>query len=157
MCTRESVHTAVKCTPLYCFEVSCGLPTLCRAAEFWQRYVRWLEANSPEAAEGALQRAVLLHCKRRAELLLFAARFYERHGMAAAARSTYEQLLGHVAPGLVEVGSAGGGFAGAGCAVASFWSGLCWGLRLGTWAGSCYGLLLHTYHAGCHMPGLLAQ
>lgn len=45
------------------------------AAEFWCRYVRYLEAiGSQENAEGAVQRATLVYCKARPEMHLFAAR-----------------------------------------------------------------------------------
>jgi pre-mRNA-processing factor 39 len=44
-------------------------------AEFWCRYVRYLEGiGSVENAEGAVQRATLVYCKKRPEMHLFAAR-----------------------------------------------------------------------------------
>lgn len=75
--------------------------TLC--AEFWQRYVLWCEANQPEAAAAVLARAASVHCKRRPDFCVFAARFYEAHGDAAAARQMYQRVLADVAPGLLEV------------------------------------------------------
>eukprot|EP00967_Tisochrysis_lutea_P058527 scaffold74463_cov25-Tisochrysis_lutea.AAC.1 len=58
------------------------LQLLC-CAEFWERYVRWLEGKGMEAeARGALQRQVEVFCKTRPEAHLFAARFEERHGRA---------------------------------------------------------------------------
>ncbi|KAF6259683.1 hypothetical protein COO60DRAFT_1700740 [Scenedesmus sp. NREL 46B-D3] len=70
--------------------------------EFWQRYVLWCEVNQPEAAAAVLARAAAVHCKRRPDLAVFAARFHEAHGDADAAREAYRRVLGDVAPGLIE-------------------------------------------------------
>lgn len=78
-------------------------------AEFWQRYVRWCEANHPDGAANALQRATAVFCKRQPGIFIFAARFYEAKGDAAAAREQLKQLLTDVAPGLLEVGSRSSG------------------------------------------------
>jgi chorismate-pyruvate lyase len=74
-------------------------------AEFWQRYVLWCEANQPEAAAAVLARAAAVHCKRRPDLAVFAARFHEAHGDADAARAAYKRVLSDLAPGLLEVRS----------------------------------------------------
>jgi hypothetical protein len=74
-------------------------------AEFWQRYVLWCEANQPEAAAAVLARAAAVHCKRRPDLAVFAARYYEAHGDAVAARATYRRVLDELSPGLLEVSS----------------------------------------------------
>jgi pre-mRNA-processing factor 39 len=67
------------------------------------RYIRWLEGHNPDTAPAALQRATLLFCKRKAEMLLFAARYEERHGQLDAAQASYSRLLSEVAPGLLQV------------------------------------------------------
>jgi hypothetical protein len=66
--------------------------------------VLWCEANQPEAAAAVLTRAAAVHCKRRPDLAVFAARFYEAHGDADAARAAYKRVLSDLAPGLLEVG-----------------------------------------------------
>ncbi|WIA42897.1 hypothetical protein OEZ86_008812 [Tetradesmus obliquus] len=71
--------------------------------EFWQRYVLWCEANQPEAAAAVLARATAVHCKRRPDLAVFAARFHEAAGDADAARAAYRRVLSELAPGLLEV------------------------------------------------------
>jgi len=73
----------------------------CTRAEFWARYIRFLEPDRPEAAKDAMRRAQGIHCKGRHETHLLAARFHERHGDPAAARTAYELVLGKLAPGLV--------------------------------------------------------
>jgi hypothetical protein len=80
----------------------CVFPFCC-CAEFWQRYVLWCEANQPEAAAAVLARAASVHCKRRPDLAVFAARFHEAHGNADAARVAYKRALSDLAPGLLEV------------------------------------------------------
>lgn len=80
----------------------------CVPAEFWQRYVLWCEANQPEAAAAAvLARATAVHCKRRPDLAVFAARFHEAAGDADAARAAYRRVLSELAPGLLEVSRKG--------------------------------------------------
>jgi hypothetical protein len=87
------------------------------------RYVRYLEASAvavaeqASAAEGrdvepdmtgaevALHRAAWVHCKRRPEMHLFAARFEERAGDIEAARNSYERVLTELAPNLLAVRS----------------------------------------------------
>ena len=70
-------------------------------AEFWARYIRFLELGSPDAAKDAMRRAQGIHCKTQPEMQLLAARFYERHGDAATARAAYELVTTKLAPGLV--------------------------------------------------------
>ncbi|KAG2435879.1 hypothetical protein HXX76_007074 [Chlamydomonas incerta] len=71
--------------------------------EFWQRYVRYLEARGDEAgAKAALDRGVLVFCKRRPEMHMFAAHWDELHGDVAGARARYVHLLTHVSPRLIE-------------------------------------------------------
>lgn len=72
-------------------------------AEFWMRYVLWLEANSSDTALSALQRATLVYCKRKPEMHVFSARYYERHGNMDEARATYRRVLSEISPGLLEV------------------------------------------------------
>jgi pre-mRNA-processing factor 39 len=70
---------------------------------FWERYVRYLEAQgSVEAASNALARAYNIHCKRRPEIYLFAARFNEAHQNVEAARTAYDEVLQRLAPGSLE-------------------------------------------------------
>jgi hypothetical protein len=71
------------------------------------RYIRWLDIHNPDTASAALQRAALLFCKRRAEMLLFAAQYEERHEQPAAAWATFTRLLAEVAPGWLQVGGTG--------------------------------------------------
>ena len=74
-----------------------------RRTEFWQRYVRYLEARGDEAgAKAALDRGVLVFCKRRPEMHMFAAHWDELHGDIAGARARYVHLLTHVSPRLIE-------------------------------------------------------
>lgn len=70
-------------------------------AEFWARYIRFLEPGRPEAAKDAMRRAQGVHCKTQPEMQLLAARFHERHGDAAAACAAYELVTTQLAPGLV--------------------------------------------------------
>ncbi len=72
-------------------------------AEFWARYARWLEPREPGGADDAVRRAADVHCKRRPEAALLAARSAERRGRAAAARAYYEHVL--KSPGGLAVGS----------------------------------------------------
>ncbi len=73
----------------------------CVCADFWARYIRFLEPREPEAAKNAMLRAQGIHCKVQPEMQLLAARFLERHGDIAAARAAYELVLSKLAPGLV--------------------------------------------------------
>ena len=60
------------------------------AAEYWERYVRYLETSQDvPGARAALQRATLVHCKAQAEVHLFSALFEERHGDVEAARAAH--------------------------------------------------------------------
>ncbi|CAL8466906.1 g6442 [Coccomyxa elongata] len=69
--------------------------------DFWARYIRFLEPERPDAAKEALRRAQHIHCKAQPELQLLAARFHERHGDPAAARTAYELVVSRLAPGLI--------------------------------------------------------
>lgn len=81
----------------------CDLTLRCSRTEFWARYARWLEPRDAAAADEAVRRAAEVHCKRRPEALLLAARHAERRGRAAAARSAYERVL--KSPGGIAIGS----------------------------------------------------
>lgn len=70
-------------------------------AEFWARYIRFLEPKNLSAAQHAMQRAQGTHCKSQPEMQLLAARFHERHRDIVAARVAYQVLLERLAPGLV--------------------------------------------------------
>ncbi len=70
-------------------------------ADFWARYIRFLEPERPDAAKEALRRAQHIHCKAQPELQLLAARFHERHRDPAAARTAYELVVSRLAPGLI--------------------------------------------------------
>ncbi|KAK9840998.1 hypothetical protein WJX81_004975 [Elliptochloris bilobata] len=71
--------------------------------ELWARYARWLEPRDAAAADEAVRRAAEVHCKRRPEAVLLAARHSERRGKATAARTAYERVL--KSPGGIAVGS----------------------------------------------------
>jgi hypothetical protein len=66
------------------------------------RYVRYLEALDKPAAKAALDRAVLVYCKRRPEAHLFAASFDERAGDVEGARTRYKHILDVLCPRLLE-------------------------------------------------------
>ncbi len=71
-------------------------------AEFWERYVRWLDGKGMEAeADAALQRASNIFCRTRPELFLFAARHEERRGHLDLARAHLRHVLDSMAPGLL--------------------------------------------------------
>ena len=65
------------------------------------RYVRWQEASSNAAAQVALERATSVHCKRRPEIQLFAARFHERHGNTELSRALFKLVTDRLSPGLI--------------------------------------------------------
>lgn len=75
---------------------------LCRSvaiAEFWQRYIAFLEAcGDAAAAEDAVKRSTTRFCKARPEVHLAAAAFHERAGDAAAARIALRLVLDSLAP-----------------------------------------------------------
>ncbi|GBG85973.1 hypothetical protein CBR_g40786 [Chara braunii] len=72
-------------------------------SEYWIRYVDHLEgAGQLEQAEDALVRAATIFVKRRPEVHLYAARYYEKHENTAAARKHYELLCTELAVGLLE-------------------------------------------------------
>lgn len=87
--------------------VACILPLqplfegLSPPADFWARYVRFLEGQDAAAAERALKRATGLFCQQRPEMHLFAAQFQERHGDDAAARASLQLVSGELAPTLI--------------------------------------------------------
>ena len=68
----------------------------------WMRYVRWQEASSKAAAQVALERATSVHCKRRPEIQLFAAHFFERHGNLKTARALFKLVTERLAPTLLQ-------------------------------------------------------
>jgi pre-mRNA-processing factor 39 len=53
-------------------------------------------------AEAALQRALLVFCKQRPEIHLFAARYHERHGRVDQARERYTHVVAELAPRLIQ-------------------------------------------------------
>lgn len=70
---------------------------------FWERYIRYLEETEGlESASRALTRAQGIHCKRRPEIFLFAARYYEAHGDLDGARQAFTQILQQLSPGSIE-------------------------------------------------------
>eukprot|EP00210_Caulerpa_lentillifera_P000013 g12.t1 len=69
--------------------------------DFWIRYTLFLESLSLEQAQYALGRAVQVFCKKKSEVHLFAARFYERHGNVESARQSLELVTGTLAPTLL--------------------------------------------------------
>lgn len=71
-------------------------------ADMWMRYVRWQEASSKAAAQVALERATSVHCKRRPEIQLFAAHFYERHSNLKTARALLKLVTERLAPTLLQ-------------------------------------------------------
>ncbi|CAD7699800.1 unnamed protein product [Ostreobium quekettii] len=71
--------------------------------EFWKRYVRYLEANDLKLARGALQRATLVYCKRKADMHLFSAHFEERHGNIDEARKVFKHVQTLIAPRLLSM------------------------------------------------------
>ncbi len=95
MCT-PGIHVHTRCGLLT--RKDCARPLLPpRVAEFWERYVRWLEGKGMEAeARGALQREVETSCKTRPEAHLFAARFEERHGRVQVCASADAAAAGWV-------------------------------------------------------------
>lgn len=74
---------------------------LCLIADLWMRYVRWQEASSQAAAQVALERATSVHCKRRPEIQLFAARFHERQGNIEVSRALFKLVTERLSPGLI--------------------------------------------------------
>lgn len=66
------------------------------------RYVRWQEASSKAAAQVALERATSVHCKRRPEIQLFAAHFYERHSNLKTARALFKLVTERLSPTLLQ-------------------------------------------------------
>lgn len=79
-------------------------------AEFWVRYVRYLESFDQPASKAALERAILVYCKRRPEMHLFAASYDERHGDVEGARARYKHVLEVLCPRLLEAVSAAANF-----------------------------------------------
>lgn len=75
--------------------------SLLAVAEFWVRYVRFLEGRKLAAAREALNRATSIHCRLQPDLLLFAAHFEERHRKVAVARELYARVTNEAAPGLL--------------------------------------------------------
>lgn len=72
-------------------------------AEFWERYVRWLESGGRlEEADHALARGVGVFCKAHPEMHLFAARYDERRGRVQEARERYDHVLDKLAPTLLQ-------------------------------------------------------
>ena len=80
-------------------------------AEFWERYVRWLEGQSciPEA-NGALQRATITFCRSRPEIHMFAMHYDERRGDPEGARARYKLVLGELSPRLLSATVAAANF-----------------------------------------------
>jgi hypothetical protein len=65
--------------------------------------VRYLEGTEgTESASRALNRAQQIHCKRRPEIFLFAARYLEATGNPTAARQALAEVLDNLAPGSIE-------------------------------------------------------
>ena len=65
------------------------------AADYWIRYVRYLEASGDAAgAEAAMQRMTMVHCKQQHTAHLFAALFKERRGNIETAREAYSLAQG---------------------------------------------------------------
>jgi pre-mRNA-processing factor 39 len=61
-------------------------------------------------ATGALQRAVVIYCKRRPEMHLFAAHFEERHGNVDSARRNFKYILAELSPRLLAAVTAAANF-----------------------------------------------
>ena len=79
--------------------------------EFWERYVRWLDAQDLAAeASGALQRAVITFCRSRPEIHMFAMQHDERRGDIEGARARYKLVLGELSPRLLSATVAAANF-----------------------------------------------
>eukprot|EP01026_Neomeris_dumetosa_P035159 TRINITY_DN28134_c0_g1_i1.p1 TRINITY_DN28134_c0_g1~~TRINITY_DN28134_c0_g1_i1.p1 ORF type:complete len:705 (-),score=112.05 TRINITY_DN28134_c0_g1_i1:374-2488(-) len=74
-------------------------------SDFWRRYVRFLEPRDINSAYAALKRATEVHCKRKAEIHIFASAFYERQNDLDLALQTLQhasQPLSNLQPPSVE-------------------------------------------------------
>ena len=63
-----------------------------------------------ENARGALQRALMVYCKRRPEMHIFAAHWDEKRGDVEAARTRYKFVLGELSPRLLSAITAAANF-----------------------------------------------
>ncbi len=80
-------------------------------SEFWERYVRWLEAQGyKDEATAALHRATVIFCRGRPEIHLFAMHFDERRGDIEGARARYKKVLEEISPRLISATTAAANF-----------------------------------------------
>ena len=80
-------------------------------AEYWERYIRWLETQGLSvAANGALQRATITFCRTRPEIHMFAMHYDERRGDIEGARGRYKLVLGDLSPRLLSATVAAANF-----------------------------------------------
>lgn len=70
-------------------------------SKFWMRYVQYMEGVDATEAKNILTRAIHVFCKKKSEIYLFAARFFERQGDLEACRHCLQHVTSTLAPCLL--------------------------------------------------------
>jgi len=92
---RECSHEEVVILFERCL-VACAL-----YPEFWMKYVMYMDGIDAAQALAILQRAVGVFCKKKSEMHLFAARFYEGRGDLESARQSLSYVTSQLTPDLL--------------------------------------------------------